>query len=296
MSDLPDETPVPEGIAPDGETQRLLWLLKARHPTANAEWATFTEMRSCVGFGDSRYIDFLALHTFEGGRGGGRGLKAVAYEIKISRSDFAREIKRPEKRAFAESIADECFFATPAGLVRVDEVPDGWGLIEANKAGLRVTKHPLQRQPGPWPRSFVAMMARRVADPPLPAAPPKLWRFAGRELSVDDVLALVSDHVPMAAQKIARETIERERRMWERLSAREEQSIRLALAKPMGIDPESVTAYEVGQWLKKMPSAAGLTGEQIRDFQWSVDTLVRVLGEVKSPTTPLPPPPPKVPT
>jgi hypothetical protein len=289
--DLPDETPVPEGIAPDGETQRLLWLLKARHPTVKGEWATFTELRSCVGFGDPRYIDFLAMHTFQGGRGDGRGLKAVAYEIKISRADFAREIKRPEKRAFAESIADECFFATPAGLLRVDEVPEGWGLVEANKAGLRVIKHPLQRQPGLWPRAFVAMIARRVADPPMPAAPPKLWRFAGRDLSLDDVLALVNEHVPMAAEKRARETVERQQKQWERIAAREEQSIRLALSRPMGVEPENVTAYEVDRWLKKMPSAAGLTGDQLRDFKWAVATLERVLGEVQAP-----PAPPKVPT
>lgn len=281
MSDLPDETPTPEGIAPDGETQRLLWLLKARHPTENGEWANFSELRSCVGFGDARYIDFLAMHTFQGGRGDNRGLKAVAYEIKISRSDFAREIKRPEKRAFAESIADECFFATPAGLLRVDEVPDGWGLVEANKAGLRVVKHPLQRQPGPWPRAFVAMIARRVADPQLPAAPPKLWRFAGRELSLDDVLALVADHLPLAAQKIARETIERERKMWERLSAREESSIRLSLAGVMGVEAEKITSFEVARWLRSMPTATGLTAEQVRDFKHAVGTLERLVGEVQ---------------
>lgn len=282
MSDeLPDETPMPEGIAPDDATQRLLWLLKARHPTDRHEWATFEELRSCAGFGDARYIDFLAMHTFEGGRGRGGGLKAVAYEIKTSRADFGREIKKPEKRAFAESIADECFFAMPAGLVRVDEVPDGWGLIEANKAGLRVIKQPLQRQPGPWPRTFVAMMARRMADPPLPKAPPKLWRFVGQELSLDDVLSLVYQHVPHEAERMANKRFAEIKDLWERNAARNDAGIRGALAHHMGVDLPQVDAYRVREWLATLPTSGGLTRKQISDLNTAARIVERVLMEVR---------------
>lgn len=53
-----------------------------------------------------------------------------AYEIKVTRSDFLSEIRKPEKREEAFSVSNRFFFVAPTGLIETDEFPDGCGLIE----------------------------------------------------------------------------------------------------------------------------------------------------------------------
>ncbi|BCH56044.1 hypothetical protein RvVAR031_36540 [Agrobacterium vitis] len=57
-----------------------------------------------------------------------KGYLATAYEIKISRADFKRDThgKQREARLFS----DRFYYATPAGLLKPEEIPDWAGLIE----------------------------------------------------------------------------------------------------------------------------------------------------------------------
>jgi hypothetical protein len=136
----------------------IVELLRYRH--AAPEWATFTELHDSTGYW-RRSIDVYALSCWPSA-----GQRAIAYEIKVSRADFAHELQEPDKRKGAEGFSTECYFATPAGLVRVDEVPEGWGLVEVNGDGLRRVKMAAQRAMPPLPYWFVASIARRAADPP----------------------------------------------------------------------------------------------------------------------------------
>jgi hypothetical protein len=153
------------------------------------EFAAFAEMQSQTG-GASRRIDFFAVScwTSKGGKG-----HAAAVEVKASRSDFLRELKQPEKREFAWSVAHECWFACEKGVVLdVSEIPDGWGFLERDASGLKVKRAAKQRKIEPWPWSFVAAFARRVTDPP-PAYTKALYRYAGRELDEDAMVALTKE-------------------------------------------------------------------------------------------------------
>lgn len=115
--------------------------------------------------------------------------RSIAYEIKVSRSDFMREMKDPSKRAHAENHAGECFFVAPNGLVRVDEVPEGWGLLECTSGGLRQVKAATQRKIAPWPLSFMASIARRSAEP-VTRVEPALWKYAGEEITAEQLLKM----------------------------------------------------------------------------------------------------------
>lgn len=59
----------------------------------------------------------------------------IALEIKVSRSDFLAETD--EKRAPWRRFADKFAYVAPEGLIRVDELPEGCGLMEyrVNKCG-----------------------------------------------------------------------------------------------------------------------------------------------------------------
>jgi hypothetical protein len=155
-------------------TRQIIELLRLRHPPL--EWATFTELH---------YIDFFAFHMWKS-----KGFWRVAYEIKVSRSDFSRELNQPDKRLPAEELANECFFVAPVNLIMIDEIPEGWGLIEVNKGGLRKKKHAKQRKENDsLPMSFTAKIARKSVEPPSDV-PDVFWKYAGQELNSDEVIKM----------------------------------------------------------------------------------------------------------
>ena len=162
------------------KTRQIIELLKHRHQPP--EWAIFVELNLRTGFNSQR-CDFFAFDMWPS-----KNFWRIAYEIKVSRSDFSKELSDPSKRQVSEELANECFFATPASLLRIDEIPEGWGLVEVTKGGLRKKKHAKQRtENDSVPIDFVAAVSRRISDPPS-EIPDKLWKFADRKLSSDEVI------------------------------------------------------------------------------------------------------------
>ncbi|HEY1035568.1 MAG TPA: hypothetical protein VGE09_11365 [Pseudoxanthomonas sp.] len=68
-------------------------------------------------------------------------IKAVAYEVKISRADFLSDVQAGKALGYLV-YAGALVFATPKGLVRKDELPNGAGLIERGDTGWRWAKKP----------------------------------------------------------------------------------------------------------------------------------------------------------
>lgn len=61
---------------------------------------------------------------------GWSGGRSVLVECKVSRADFLADKKKSFRR-FEEIGMGNCrYFATPKGLLNVDEIPEGWGLLE----------------------------------------------------------------------------------------------------------------------------------------------------------------------
>lgn len=130
-------------------------------------WAVFPEFRVGTGYArntrtadvESR-IDVLAFPLWPGSGDG-----VTAYEIKVSRSDFLSEIRKPLKRRPALRYSNLFFFVTPEGLLKQGEVPVECGLLEVSKQGVVNVI-----VPAPWRDSFhptttfVASVCRRVAQ------------------------------------------------------------------------------------------------------------------------------------
>ncbi len=70
-----------------------------------------------------------------------RACHSVLVECKLNRSDFLADRAKPFRLKPEHGVGCERFYLTPAGLVRREEVPAGWGLLE-HSGGKIETAHP----------------------------------------------------------------------------------------------------------------------------------------------------------
>jgi hypothetical protein len=86
----------------------------------------------------------------------------TAIEVKISRADFLRETE--EKRRPWRKITNRFIYATPAGLLTPDEIPDGCGLWEIDDSAVRIVKRAKSNpKPDPVPHQVLVALAYRLS-------------------------------------------------------------------------------------------------------------------------------------
>ncbi|HVO81142.1 MAG TPA: hypothetical protein VMT28_10445 [Terriglobales bacterium] len=59
-----------------------------------------------------------------------RACHSVLVECKISRADFLADREKPWRRKPETGVGCERFYLAPKGMIRVEELPSGWGLLE----------------------------------------------------------------------------------------------------------------------------------------------------------------------
>lgn len=67
----------------------------------------------------------------------GHGPFTVLVEVKTTRADFTRDTRKWDAETFPAHV---CFLAFPAGVVKPEEIPQGWYAIETSKDGTTVRK------------------------------------------------------------------------------------------------------------------------------------------------------------
>ncbi len=126
------------------------------------EYAVLFEVGKSTGAGTSGWADAMAMSLWPS-----RGLTLQGFEIKAYRGDWLRELKNPAKAEDFVSLCDHWSIAAPEGLVRPDELPPTWGLLELLKGGKMKQRVAAPRLPGAgadFKRSFVAALLRRAAE------------------------------------------------------------------------------------------------------------------------------------
>lgn len=93
------------------------------------EWAMFEQVALRRGRNE-RTIDVLLVRCWSGAP---LRHQRIAIEVKVTRADFRQET--PRKREPAEHSAHRCYYAAPVGIIPVEELPEGWGLIEVDEEG-----------------------------------------------------------------------------------------------------------------------------------------------------------------
>lgn len=63
------------------------------------------------------------------------GIRTVLIEVKMSRSDFKADAKKPHRASEALCMGDLRYYMVPEGLIAPDELPRGWGLLYVTKRG-----------------------------------------------------------------------------------------------------------------------------------------------------------------
>lgn len=93
-----------------------------------------------------------------------RGLELMGVEVKVHRSDWLRELKKPEKAETVARYCDMWWIVAAPDVCKVDEVPVGWGFLEVRgDRGLVQVKQAPKLDAQPITRAFLAGLLRRAA-------------------------------------------------------------------------------------------------------------------------------------
>jgi hypothetical protein len=69
----------------------------------------------------------------------GRG--TILLECKVSRQDFLGDQKKPYRRDPRIGMGNYRYYLAPAGLIKCEELPEKWGLLEAHQnGGIKIIK------------------------------------------------------------------------------------------------------------------------------------------------------------
>ncbi len=134
-------------------------LMEAVHRSFPApHFVTLSEVRDSTGFDSTRAADALALGMFRS-----RGRLLHGFEFKVSRSDWLCELRKPEK---AESWFQHCdrwgLIVPDASIVKVDELPAGWGLGVPKAKGIKWIVQPPVLSPAPFDRHALCAFVFRA--------------------------------------------------------------------------------------------------------------------------------------
>lgn len=113
-------------------THQLVQLLRQRF--APPAWALFEQVANGTGFSVRRHADAVAMGIWPS-----RGLEIHGFEIKISRGDWRKEFKNPEKADVMAASCDRWWLVVPnENIVSDGELPAAWGLLIADANGKKL--------------------------------------------------------------------------------------------------------------------------------------------------------------
>jgi hypothetical protein len=117
-------------------------------------------VRSHAGFDARRTADFMAMDLWPS-----KGLEIHGHEIKVSRSDWLRELAEPEKAAeFIPYVNRWWLVVSDRAIVRDGELPEEWGLMAMRGDRLAVIEQAPRRDALPLPPTRLAALLRAVAQ------------------------------------------------------------------------------------------------------------------------------------
>lgn len=122
------------------------------------EWSLFFEVADATGSRQSRWADAVAMNLYPS-----RGLEIHGFEIKVSRSDWLRELKDPTKSAPVQRYCDRWWIICPDGVIKPGELPPTWGHYEVKPGGtIRQVVAAPKLEPQPVTKEFMAALVRRA--------------------------------------------------------------------------------------------------------------------------------------
>lgn len=122
-------------------------------------YITLEEVRDATGFDGVRSADAIAISLYRS-----RGKSVWGFELKVSRNDWLKELKQPEK---AESIMRYCNYwalvVPHKDIVKPGELPPSWGMYIAQKNRLKCVVPCPKLDPLPMSITFLTALVYAVA-------------------------------------------------------------------------------------------------------------------------------------
>lgn len=151
----------------EAEMLRLLRAYVCKDGGNGASAVLVPHVRSAAGFDSKRTIDAVGIGLWPS-----RGLLIDGYEIKVSRSDWLRELKNPAKaEEFGTKLDRLWLVVSDPEIVLEGELPPKWGLLVKSGKGLRQKVaaerlHAGDDLPPGFGRSFLAPLVRAADSVP----------------------------------------------------------------------------------------------------------------------------------
>lgn len=125
-----------------------------------SEFALMFEVGNTTGTGVARHADAIAMNLWPS-----RGMTIEGVEIKVSRSDWRRELDNPAKSEPVQKFCDQWWIVAPEGIVQEIELPALWGLrVVSPNLSIRTVKVAPKLDAMPPSRGFIAAMLRRASE------------------------------------------------------------------------------------------------------------------------------------
>jgi len=123
------------------------------------EHSLLWEVGDATGAAQRRWADAVIMSLWPS-----RGLELWGVELKVSRSDWKRELENPAKAEKIAAFCDRWWVMAPDGVVPVDEVPKAWGLMTWNGQRWATAKPAEITEAQPLNRDFLAALLRRAGE------------------------------------------------------------------------------------------------------------------------------------
>jgi len=155
------------------------------------KWVLIPELRGATAYYSMRSIDAFAFACWSKPHPG----YSIAYEIKVSRQDYMREMADPSKREVFVRNSHQFYFIVPHNLIKPEEVPGECGLIYVGETG-RFTYPkiaPQRKMEEGYDPTFIASLLRNITDKDKAyhIGTRKLFKYAGKEVSVQDLHEII---------------------------------------------------------------------------------------------------------
>jgi len=122
----------------------------------NRSFIYFDELRLGTGWSNEQRVDGFLLELWPS-----RDFCKTAFEFKVSRQDFLKEIKNPQKRYSAKSYSDRFVLVTANDICTREEIPEDCGWYIFNGTELEIKVHAPKLPPVPNPEwAFVCSLLR----------------------------------------------------------------------------------------------------------------------------------------
>lgn len=131
-------------------------LLRKRYDDQRGAWVYLTEVRNATGYKANSAVDALALSLWPS-----RGIELHGHEIKVSRSDWLRELKDVRKSQPIQRYCDRWWLVVgDPDIVQPGELPPTWGLMVVRGGRLVAVKEAPKLEREEWSPTFVAAFFR----------------------------------------------------------------------------------------------------------------------------------------